>query len=332
MKTMRKKICILLSLTAAIMLFASCGATNGTALAEGSYRIASLQIVAHVALDAAREGFVSGLADEGFVVGQNLQFDVFNAMGDMSNAHMMAQQIADSEPDLILGIATGTSQALASATDTIPFTITAVTSPYRAELVETHERPGRNVTGTTDMTPVASQFALIRRLFPEVQTVGILYNAGEINSLIQADIASEAAAAMGLTLERMSVAVAGDIMQAAEQLASRVEVIYTPTCNLVAAGMVAVVRAAEEAGIPVVAGEAGGVENGALIAYGIDYYQLGRQTAIMAAQILRGEAVPAEMPIQSQAEYSFSVNVSTAEILGITLPDDIMNTAVIVTD
>jgi putative ABC transport system substrate-binding protein len=169
-------------------------------------------------------------------------------------------------------------------------------------------------------------------LWPETEVIGMLYNAGENNSVIQANMAQEAADALGVTLDRMSVAVAGDLLQATEILAGRVDIIYTPTCNLVAAGMVSVVRAAEEAMVAVVAGDAGSVENGALITYGIDYYLLGRQTAVMAAQILRGEAQPQDMPIQSQTEYHFAVNISSAEILGITLPDDILSVARIFED
>jgi len=322
---MKLKVLIVLGL--ALLLFAACGTEERV---EGVYLVASLQIVEHVALDGARAGFVSGLRDEGFVEGENLQFVYYNAQGDMSNALLMSTSIVELEPDLILGIATPTSQSLANATDTIPIVITAVTSPYRAGLVDSDERPGRNVTGTTDMTPVARQFELIMRLLPDAQRVGILYNAGEINSVIQADIAEEAALALGLVPERMTAPVAADVMQAAESVAGRVDVIYVPTCNLMAAGIVSIVRAAEDAGIPVISGEEGMVENGALATEGINYYELGRQTAVMAAQILRGEASPETMPIQSQAEYSLTVNMTTANILGITIPDDILAIARIV--
>jgi putative ABC transport system substrate-binding protein len=324
---MKKKLCILMALVMATMAFAACSSESET------YLIASLQIAAHPALDGAREGFLAGLADNGFVEGENLEFRVFNAQGDMSNAHLMAAQIVDLDPNLILGIATGTSQALAQATDEIPITITAVTSPYGADLVESNEAPGRNVTGTTDLTPVAAQFDLIMRLFPGTQTVGILYSSSEVNSIYQADIAEAAAAALGITLERMAVAVAGDVMQAAEILAGRVDVLYTPTCNMMASSMVSVVRAAEEAGIPLIVGDSGSVENGGLITVGIDYFELGRQTGHMAAQILRGEAQPATMPIQSQTgSDSYFVNITTANILGFTIPDDILAVATIFED
>jgi putative ABC transport system substrate-binding protein len=337
---MKKKLLVLMALMFALAAFAACSSdddevgvlADGVELVEGDFLIASLQIAAHPALDGARNGFVSGMAAEGFVLGQNLEFEVFNALGDMSNAHLMAAHIVDMSPDLILRIATGTSQALAAATDDIPITITAVTSPYGAGLVESHARPGGNLTGTTDLTPVAAQLAMIMELWPETEVIGMLYNAGENNSVIQANMASEAAAALGVTLDRMSVAVAGDLLQATEILAGRVDIIYTPTCNLVAAGMVSVVRAAEEAGLAVIAGDAGSVQNGALLTYGIDYYLLGRQTAVMAAQILRDGADPATMPIQSQTVYSFAVNITSMEILGIELPQHILDAAEIFED
>jgi len=318
---------IALTSVALVLLLAAC---NNNEREEGVYLIASLQIVEHNALNDARNGFLVGLAELGFIEGENLQFVYYNAQGDMSNATLMATSIVERNPDLILGIATPTSQALANATDTIPIVITAVTSPYRAGLVETHEHPNTNVTGTTDMTPVFTQLQLIQRLLPDAQNIGILYNAGEVNSVIQAEIAQDAANALGLNLERMTVAVATDILQAAEALAGRVDAIYVPTCNLVVAGMVTVVRAAEDAGIPVIAGEEGSVVDGALATEGINYFELGRQTAAMAAQILRGESQPPDMPIQSQAQYSLAVNVTTAALLGIEIPADILAAANII--
>jgi putative ABC transport system substrate-binding protein len=318
---MKKKFCIILTIVLVLAVFAACSNDE-----DESFLVASLQIATHPSLDAAREGFLAGLADRGIVEGENLEFRVYNSQGT-DNAAIMAAQIIDLNPDLILGIATFTSQAVANATDTIPITITAVTSPYRAELVESHERPNTNVTGTTDMTPVARQFELIRELFPDAQNIGIMYNSGETNSIIQAELADEAAASLGLNLEHMAVAAAGDVMQAAEIIASRVDVIYTPTCNLMASNMVTIVRAAEEAGIPVVAGDGGSVLNGATITIGIDYFALGRQTGHMAAQILQNGAQPQTMPIQAQAEYGYFVNLTSARNIGFTVPEHIMAVA-----
>ena len=315
-----------------------CGASNDNGetgradgLVQGDFTVAILQIREHPALNAAREGFINGLADEGFVEGSNIQFNLLNPHGDISVANQMAQQIVDQEPDLILSIATPSSQALRAATremaDPPPVVITAVTDPYAAGLIESFDRPMTNFTGTSDLTPVENQFILMRRLLPDVQTVGIMYNAGEINSVIQADMAAAAAREMGLAYIRATVTGTVDFAQVAESPVEQVQVVYTPTCNTMAEAMsLLVMIAAESANIPVIAGERGGVTLGALATEGIDYYYLGRQSAVMAAQILRGEAQPEDMPIQWQAmeRTNTVINITTADRLGITIPEDVL--------
>ena len=299
--------------------------------------VSILQIREHPALNAARDGFINGLADEGFIEGENISFTTLNPHGDISVANQMAQQIVDSEPDLILSIATPASQALRAATRELssqpPVVITAVTDPYAAGLIYSFERPGTNFTGTSDLTPVENQFLLLQRLLPHAGTVGIMYNAGEINSVIQADMAANAARELGLNYIRATVTGTVDVAQVAEALVGDVDVVYTPTCNTIAEAMsLLVMIAAESAGIPVIAGERGGVALGALATEGIDYYQLGRQTATMAAEILRGEINPEDMPIQWQdmARTNTVINMTTAELLGIDIPDDILADADII--
>jgi len=317
--------CVLLVLA----IFTGC---SGQANDDGTYpyRIGILQLFDHPALDAAREGFVGRLAEHGFQEGENVVFVVRNAQMDMSIATQMAEYLVEQDPHLILSIATGASQAVARATqdNPIPVVITAVTDPLTAELVESLERPGRNVTGVSDLTPVAMQIELITRLLPDTQTVGLLYNSGEINSVIQANMAREAAAALGFETITGNVPSMADVADVIQSLVGRVCVLYLPTCNTVAGAYPTVIMAADEAGIPVVAGEVAGVRAGALATEGIDYYLLGRQSADMAVQLLQGEAVPATMPIQWQQEAgTLAVNIASAERLGITIPPEILNAA-----
>ena len=322
---MLKNVTLIFSAAFLIML-SGCGNGQNDA-ASDTISISSLQIGDHLALDDARRGFVSGMADEGWIEGQNLNFTHFSAQGDISIGHVMAQQIVENEPDLILGIATSTSQALANATETIPIVITAVTDPLRADLVESLERPGRNVTGTSDLSPVYDQFNLLVNLLPDVQTVGIIYNAGEINSQILAALAVENARRLGLNYVEVTVATTADVAQATESIVERVDVIYTPTCNTVAAAIPVVAAIADEHGVPIIGGNANHVFGGALATQGVDYYRLGRQAAAMAAQILRGEAVPAEMPIQWQDEFNLVINQTAADRLGFTIPEGFLSTA-----
>ena len=287
--------------------------------------IGILQHIDHPALDAARNGFINGLEAEGWVEGDNAVFHPFNAQGDLSNAQAMAQQLVESGVDLILGITTPSSQTLANTTDSIPIVITAVTDPLAAGLIESFERPGTNVTGTSDLTPVAQQFNLLTRLLPEAQVVGIMYNAGEVNSSIQANMAMEQAQALGLEYIQGVAPSTADVAQVIESIIDQVDVIYIPTCNTMAAAYSVIIMVAEERGVPVIAGEEGAMSQGALATEGINYYNLGRQTAVMAAQILRGEATPQEMPIQWQEETTLVINTAAAERLGVTIPDEILD-------
>ncbi|MDR0511978.1 MAG: ABC transporter substrate-binding protein [Treponema sp.] len=316
-----------LALVLAMSMAVFSGCERGRA--EGVYLIGIFQYFSHAALDASREGFVNRLAELGFVEGENVQFIVYNPQRDAASGVLMAARIAEALPDLVLTIATGASQIMSRETDTIPIVVTAVTSPLGADLVESNERPGRNVTGVSDLTPVALQIDLITRLLPQAQRVGLVYNAGEINSVIQANIAREAIRATpGLTYVVGNVTGTADIADVVQSIVGQVDVIYVPTCNTVAAAYPIVMMTAEEAGIPVVAGEVGGVRVGALATEGIDYYLLGRQTADMAAIILRGEGEPATMPIQWQQEPgTLVINMAVANRLGINISQSLLDAA-----
>jgi len=324
---MNKVRVLALALVLAMSMAVFSGCERGRA--EGVYLIGIFQYFSHAALDASREGFVNRLAELGFVEGENVQFIVYNPQRDAASGVLMAARIAEASPDLVLTIATGASQIMSRETDTIPIVVTAVTSPEGADLVESNERPGRNVTGVSDLTPVALQIDLITRLLPQAQRVGLVYNAGEINSVIQANIAREAIRATpGLTYVIGNVTGTADIADVVQSIVGQVDVIYVPTCNTVAAAYPIVMMTAEEAGIPVVAGEVGGVRVGALATEGIDYYLLGRQTADMAAIILRGEGEPATMPVQWQQEPgTLVINMAVANRLGINISQSLLDAA-----
>jgi len=335
---MKKLIIVTISALLVIFLISCHGAGTNTATGEGGghssdlpvISIGMLQIVDHPALDDARNGFINALAEKGWIEGENVTFYVYNAHGDISNANTMAQHIVDLGVDLIYGISTPTSQALANATDAIPIVITAVTDPYQAGLIECFVRPNTNITGTSNLTPVAQQFALLTRLLPEARVVGIMYNSGEINSQIQADMARDQAAIQGLEYVAGVAHSSADVAQVLESILGLVDVIYTPTCNTMAAAYTTIIRMAEERGIPLLAGEVGALPQGALATEGVCHYNLGRQTAVMAAQILRGEAIPQEMPIQWQENTNMIINIAAAERLGIDIPEDLLEEAEIV--
>ena len=293
-------------------------------------KVGIVQIVEHPALDAAREGFIDFLAENGYREGENITYQIQNAQGDMANANTIAQQFKNAKLDLILAIATPTAQAVANIIKDTPILITAVTDPVDAGLVESAERPGTNVTGTNDMQPMADQFQLIRDLVPDAATVGIIYNAGETNSVAQVRIAWEIAGKMNLNIVEVTADNSAGVLQAAQSLAGRVDVIYVPTDNTVVSAISSVVKVAEENKIPIIAGEENSVFQGALATVGINYYRLGRQTGEMALRILKGEAKPETMPIESQKETELVINEDAAKAMGVAIPDELRAKARIV--
>jgi len=296
------------------------------AAAAAPLRIGVTQIVEHPALDAARQGFIDRMAELGFVPGVNVIYDIQSAQGDQGTALTIAQKFAADRVDLVLAIATPTAQAAAQVIRDIPILITAVTDPVSAGLVESIERPGTNVTGTSDLTPVRAQLELLKALVPGVRRVGVLYNAGEVNSVVQVALAREAAADLGFEMVEATVVNSAEVLQAAQSLVGRVDALYLPTDNTVVSAIESVIFVAERVRLPLIAGEDLSVERGALATVGLDYYQLGRQTADIAFRVLQGED-PAEIPIQYQEEISLVVNVSAAARMGVVIPEELLQKA-----
>jgi len=280
-----------------------------------------IQIVEHPALDASRQGFLDVMAENGYKDGENLVVDYQSAQGDQSILQSIANKFAEDKKDLILAIATPSAMAMANETTEIPIVITAVTDPVEAKLVDSLEKPGTNVTGTTDMNPVADQLALIKELVPEAKNVGIIYNSSEVNSEVQVKIARQAAPDLGFTLHEATVTASNEVMQATQSLMGKVDAIYLPTDNMVISSLSAVLQIAEENKIPVIAGESNSVEEGALATLGIDYYKLGCQTAESALRVLNGEN-PADIAVEAQKGADIVINLQAAERFGITISDE----------
>ncbi|NLJ70274.1 MAG: ABC transporter substrate-binding protein [Clostridiaceae bacterium] len=286
--------------------------------------IGIIQLAPHEALDKGYEGFIDGLAECGYVEGENLSLDYNNAQGDPSNATTIAQKLVNASPDLIFAVATQAAQAAANQTSDIPIVITAVTDPAQSGLVKSNDMPETNVTGTSDLTPVKEQMELIKELMPEATRVGVIFNSSEDNSLIQAKMAEDALNDLGLEYVELTVSKTDEISPVTQSAVGKIDVMYTPTDNLISNNMTAVTNITNPAGIPVVCGEVAMLEGGGLLTLGVDYYELGRQAGEMAADILDGKSVPSEMAVQYQKEYSFAVNPELAEELGVTIPADML--------
>ncbi|NLW21412.1 MAG: ABC transporter substrate-binding protein [Clostridiales bacterium] len=314
-------------LTALILLFILTLALPAVA-ADKTPLVGILQLVQHPALDAAREGFIKGLADAGFTDSDNVKLDYHNGQGSQDIMASIADQFVAAPVDLALAIATPAVQALAGKTESIPILGTAVTDFVQAKLVETNEHPGFNVSGTSDMNPVAEQIDLIKRLVPEAKTLGLLYTSSEVNSQIQAALAKERAEQLGLSVVEVTVNNTNDVQQAAVNILGQVDVLYIPTDNVVASSIALVVEEALSRKIPIAGSEAAHVHGGGTFTLGIDYFKLGEQTGHMAARILRGEAQVSEMPIERQDQFDHLINKTYMEALGLAIPEDLLPFAI----
>lgn len=282
---------------------------------DGTYKIGVLQLTEHGALDQTNEGFVKALDDSGIAY----EIDQQNAQNDQSACQTIASKLVNDGDDLIFAIATPAAQAVAGATTEIPIVGSAITDYAESGLVESNEAPGGNVTGTSDLTPVADQIDLLRQLLPEAKRVGILYCSAESNSSVQVELAEDALSDAGLESERYSVSSSNEIQQMVESMVGKVDAVYAPTDNTIAAGMATVAMVANENGLPVIVGCDTMVEDGGLASYSINYFDLGYKAGEMAVRILTEDADPAETPIEylSSEECQLIVNQDTAQALGV---------------
>lgn len=318
-----------LMLTLAIGIV-GCGGDAKDGKKAEKVNVGIVQLVEHEALDAANKGFVEGLASKGYKEGQNITFDKQNAQADQSNLQNIAHRFVNNKVDLICAIATPAAQTVANVTSDIPIVATAVTDYKMAKLVKDNDKPGTNVTGTTDMNPVADQLDLLVKLVPNAKTIGAIYCSSEVNSQLQVEILKKAAAAKGITVKEATVSTVNDIQQAAHSLVGSVQAIYVPTDNVLASAMPTLISVTDEAKLPVICGEGGLVRAGGLATLGVDYYKLGFQTGEMAADILSGKAKPAEMAIQAQKEFKPVINMKSAAKIGLTIPEELLKDAEVI--
>lgn len=305
-------------LTASLLALAACGESSNTSEEnDGTKTVGVLQLVEHGSLNAAYEGFKEGLVEAGYTEGENLTIEYQNAQNSQDNLKSMSERLVNASPDLLLGIATPAAVSLANETTDTPIVVTAVTDLVGAKLADSNEEPGRNITGTSDMVPIEQQINLLLSIVPDAKTIGIMYNAGEANSKIQADLAEEALKAAGVDVKVLTANTTNDVQQVTTSLAKDVDGIYVPTDNTFASAAAIVGEVAKETKTPIVAGSVEQVDDGALATYGIDYKSLGIQTGKLAAKILDGDAEPATTPVETADNLELVVNEEMAAALGI---------------
>ena len=330
---MRKKMKLLAILSEVIMLSVLYSCSNNkenSGKDDEIYKIGINQIVQHSALDSAREGFIDGLKEKGYVDGENIEIDYENAQGDVSIAQTISKQFVNNEVDMIFAISTSSAQSAYNATKEIPIVFTAVTDPVAAGIANSFESSGNNVTGMSDMVSMTEQIALLQEIVPSIRNIGVIYNTSEANSIVQVDELKAAAKESNLEVKEISITTVNEINQNLSANIKDIDALYVPTDNTVASAYELVGNICLNNNIPMLCAEAAGVSKGGLCSIGIDYYQLGKETAYKAVEIIEGKE-PSEIKIEKSSDMNITINSDAAKKINIEIPKEIEEKAQIIT-
>ncbi|EEZ10714.1 conserved hypothetical protein, partial [Brucella melitensis bv. 3 str. Ether] len=302
------------------MLLASLAAAAIATTAQAKdVTVAVTAIVEHPALDAARDGVKDALAEAGYKEGENLKFIYQSAQGNPATAAQIARQFVGEGPDVIVPISTPSAQAVVSATRDIPVVFTAVSDPVGAQLVKDLKKPGGNVTGLSDMSPVVEHIKLIKEVMPNIKKLGYLYNSGETNSVSLLAALKEAAAAEGIEIVESAATKSAEVQGAARALVGRADAMYVPTDNTIVSALESAVGVAEESKLPLFTADTDSVKRGALAALGFNYYDVGKQTGAIVVKILKGEK-PGDIAVDIAKGTDLVINLGAAKKMGVEFP------------
>jgi putative ABC transport system substrate-binding protein len=298
-----------------------------TALAQ-TYAISVSQFVEHPALDAVLKGFQAYMADQKMAV----KYSVHNAQANMATANQIGHQIMGEKPDMILAIATPTAQACAQALkknphmQKTPMLFTAVTDPVSAGLVKDLKRPGRNITGVSDMLPVGRHLGMVKAFLPGLKKMGFLYNAGEVNSKILVPLFQAEGQKMDIEIVEATVSKSADVYQAVKSLVGKVDAVFIPTDNTVVSVLESAIKVCAQNKLPLFNADVDSVKRGSIAAMGFDYYQHGYQTGALAKRILEG-ADTAVTPVETQEKLTLHINKKAAVQMGVKIPAALLERA-----
>ncbi|AEW16806.1 ABC transporter periplasmic substrate-binding protein [Brucella abortus str. 2308 A] len=309
------------------MLLASLAAAAIATTAQAKdVTVAVTAIVEHPALDAARDGVKDALAEAGYKEGENLKFIYQSAQGNPATAAQIARQFVGEGPDVIVPISTPSAQAVVSATRDIPVVFTAVSDPVGAQLVKDLKKPGGNVTGLSDMSPVVEHIKLIKEVMPNIKKLGYLYNSGETNSVSLLAALKEAATAEGIEIVESAATKSAEVQGAARALVGRADAMYVPTDNTIVSALESAVGVAEESKLPLFTADTDSVKRGALAALGFNYYDVGKQTGAIVVKILKGEK-PGDIAVDIAKGTDLVINLGAAKKMGVEFPQAVIDRA-----
>lgn len=323
---MKKAVSLVMAAVLAMTTLTGCSGADSD---SGKVKIGVVQLMQHESLDEACRGFVDGLKEAGYVNGENIEIDFQNASGEVTNAQQICELFESNGAKMVLAIATPAAQSAVNVfqdTDT-PVLFTAVTDAVSKGLVDSNEKPGKNVTGTLDMPVIEDQIQIIKDILPEAKKLAILYTSSEPNSELQADEAKAAAEKLGMEVIIQTASSSNDIQQVVESVADTADAVYIPSDNAFASAMATVNSTAVEHQLPVFCAVEAMIEEGGIATYAIDYYELGKQTAAQAVRILKGEAKASEIAVETQKEFALVVNETFAKSVGVEIPAEVLDKA-----
>ena len=317
---MKKILMILL-----VMLLTACSSQNQT-VDENAIHIGVLQLMEHEALNNTYNGFIDALKENGYEEGKNLVISFENPNNDKSTLATMAQKLVNEENDLILAIGTAAAQSLQQETDTIPILGSAITDYLDVGLVESNEKPGKNISGSSDYCDMAIQMDLVEMLVPDVQKIGLLYTSSEENSIIQAEQMRKECEKRGWEVVEKTISDLTMVDDTMHSFIGNIDALYIPTDNPLASSMASVEIVASENNIPVIVGCDTMVQDGGLASIGVNYYNLGYQTGLNALKIINNETTIDQLPVYFMDSENADIyyNSKIAEKMGFELPNEIL--------
>lgn len=297
----------------------------GVAAAADLPLVAITSIVDHPALNAVRDGVKDELKEKGY--GEDKVKIIFqNAQGQPATATQIARKFVGDNPAVIVAISTPSAQSAIAATKSIPIVFSAVTDPVSAKLVNSIEKPSANVTGVSDRAPLGEQIDLIKEMTPDAKTIGIIFNPGEANSVVNVALFKEIATAKGYKVIDGPATKSSEVQAAARSLVGKVDVMYVPTDNTIISALESAVGIANSAKIPLYTGDTDSVARGAIASLGFNYYELGKQTGEQVVRILQGDKI-ADIPVVFAKGSDLYVNKKTAAMIGVTFSDTLLQKA-----
>ena len=315
---MKKFLALLLS----VMIFTGCASEgkNESAAPEASdssekIKIGVIQLMEHPSLNEITDAFTNELKALGYDE-DKAEITIHNGQNDVTMMTQIANKLVGDKVDLIVTVATPAAQAAAAATSEIPIVFSAVTDPVAAGLTDSLEKPDRNLTGTSDRIPSDEILALALKLTPEVKSFGLIYNTSEVNSVTVINEMKKFMDSKSITYKEAVVNTSGEVTSAAKSLVGKVDAFFLPIDNTVAFAMPNLAQISREEKIPVYVAADSMVNDGGLATVGVNYTNLGKQTAAMAKKVLEGQKI-SDTPVEVLKEYSVVVNKETADAVGV---------------